>query len=73
MKISKLFRARMGVLILGAMLITYLSIVIIAKSAFPMEIFYLLLILGFIALVLVAKGFIESKSDLQKNINAKNT
>ena len=68
----KLISARLYIILLGLMLVIYLSTIIIARSFFSLGIFILLLSLGVIALALTIKALLESRSDVEKSQNDKN-
>ena len=68
----KLISARLYIILLGLMLVIYLSTIIIARSVFSLDIFILLLSLGVIALALTIKALLESRSDVEKSQNDKN-
>jgi hypothetical protein len=69
---KKLFWVRLGTLLPGIMLIMYLSIIVIARSSFPLGIFLLLLSLGGVALILILKALVESRADVEKTLHDKN-
>ena len=69
---NKLFWVRFGTFLPGMMLVIYLTIIVVSRSVLPLGIFILLISLGCVALTLIIKAFIESRSDVEK-LNDKNT
>lgn len=65
----KLLWARLAHSVVGVVIMGYLYKVVVARAAWDSKLFLVLLTLGVFAFLLNVKGLIESKSDLEKQLN----
>lgn len=67
---KRLRMIRLGLLLPSIVLVTYIYKLVVARSMFEVPVFFVLLTLGIVAFVLIIKGLLQSKSDIEKQLNS---
>jgi hypothetical protein len=67
---KRLRMIRLGLLLPSIVLVTYIYKLVVARSMFEAPVFFVLLALGIVAFVLIIKGLLQSKSDIEKQLNS---
>ena len=59
-----------ALIFLSLILVSYLYKLIVARSMFETPVFFLVLVLGVIAFLLIIKGVLQAKSDIEKYLHS---
>lgn len=61
---------RLGLILPSLLLVSYLYKLIVARSMFGTPVFLVFMVLGIIAFLLIIKGVLQAKSDIEKHLHS---